>query len=30
MSAHASPRTTKLYDPTRDPITLDEVKKIVI
>ncbi len=30
MAAHASPRTTKLYDRTSDQITLDEVEKIVI
>jgi hypothetical protein len=30
MAAHASPRTTKLYDRTSDHITLDEVLKIVI
>lgn len=30
MAAHASPRTTKLYDRTNDQITLDEVEKIVI
>ena len=30
MANHESPRTTKLYDRTRDPITLDEVEKIVI
>jgi site-specific recombinase XerD len=28
MAAHASPRTTKLYDRTSDQITLDEVEKI--
>jgi site-specific recombinase XerD len=28
MAAHASPRTTKLYDRTNDQITLDEVEKI--
>jgi site-specific recombinase XerD len=30
MAAHASPRTTKLYDRTSDQITLDEVEKNVI
>ncbi len=30
MAAHASPRTTKLYDRTNDQITLDEVEKIVL
>ena len=30
MAAHESPRTTKLYDRTRDEITLDEVERIVI
>lgn len=28
MAAHASPRTTKLYDRTNDQITLDEVERI--
>jgi hypothetical protein len=28
FSAHASPRTTKLYDRTNDQISLDEVEKI--
>ena len=28
MAAHASPRTTKLYDRTKDQITLDEVERI--
>ena len=28
MAAHASPRTTKLYDRTSDQISLDEVEKI--
>ncbi len=28
MAAHASPRTTKLYDRANDQITLDEVEKI--
>jgi site-specific recombinase XerD len=28
MAAHASPRTTKLYDRTNDQISLDEVEKI--
>lgn len=30
IAAHASPRTTKLYDRTSDEITLDEIEKIVI
>lgn len=30
MAAHASPRTTKLYDRTGDQITLDEVERIAI
>jgi integrase/recombinase XerD len=30
MAAHASPRTTKLYDRTGDEITLDEVERITI
>jgi site-specific recombinase XerD len=30
MANHESPRTTKLYDRTRDQITLDEVEKIAI
>jgi integrase len=30
MAAHASPRTTKLYDRTDDRITLDEVERILI
>ncbi len=30
IAAHASPRTTKLYDRTGDEITLDEVERIVI
>jgi hypothetical protein len=30
MAAHTSPRTTKLYDPTGDEITLDEVERIAI
>jgi len=30
MAAHASPRTTKLYDRTGEEVTLDEVEKIVI
>ncbi len=28
MAAHASPRTTKLYDRTNDQVTLDEVERI--
>lgn len=30
IAAHASPRTTKLYDRTSDEITLDEIEKIQI
>ena len=30
IAAHESPRTTKLYDRTRDEITLDEVERIFI
>ena len=30
MAAHESPRTTKLYDPTGDEITLEEVERIRI
>jgi integrase len=30
IAAHASPRTTKLYDRTGDAITLDEVERILI
>jgi len=30
MAAHASPRTTKLYDRTADRITLDEVERILV
>jgi site-specific recombinase XerD len=30
MAAHESPRTTKLYDRTKERLTLDEVEKIVI
>ena len=30
MAARESPRTTKLYDRTRDEITLDEVERIEI
>ncbi len=30
MAAHASPRTTKLYDRTNDQVTLDEVEKITL
>jgi site-specific recombinase XerD len=29
MAAHESPRTTKLYDRTNDPVTLDEVERVV-
>jgi hypothetical protein len=30
MPAHASPRTTKLYDRRGDAITLDEIERITI
>ena len=30
IAAHESPRTTKLYDRTRDEITLDEIERILI
>ena len=30
MATHESPKTTKLYDRTRDQITLDEVERIAI
>ncbi|MGC3971634.1 MAG: tyrosine-type recombinase/integrase [Pirellulales bacterium] len=30
IAAHESPRTTKLYDRTRDEITLDEIERIVL
>jgi integrase len=30
IAAHESPRTTKLYDPTSDDISLDEIERIVI
>ena len=30
IAAHESPRTTKLYDRTRDEISLDEIERIVI
>jgi integrase len=30
IAAHASPRTTKLYDRTGDVLTLDEIEKIAI
>jgi hypothetical protein len=30
ITAHQSPRTTKLYDRTSDEITLDEVEHIAI
>jgi site-specific recombinase XerD len=29
IAAHESPRTTKLYDRTRDALTLDEIEKII-
>ncbi len=28
MAAHESPRTTKLYDRTKDEVTLDEIERI--
>ena len=30
IAAHASPRTTKLYDRTSDVLTLEEIEKIGI
>ena len=30
IAAHESPRTTKLYDRTEDPVTLDEIERIAI
>lgn len=30
IAAHASPKTTKLYDRTSDAISLDEIERIVI
>ena len=30
MAAHSSPRITKLYDRTKDEVTLDEVERIVL
>ncbi len=30
IAAHESPRTTKLYDRTRDEVSLDEIEKIII
>ena len=30
IAAHASPRTTKLYDRTRDEVSLDEIERILI
>lgn len=30
IAAHESPRTTKLYDRTKDEISLDEVERILI
>lgn len=30
IAAHSSPRTTKLYDRTKDEITLDEIERILI
>jgi hypothetical protein len=29
QAGHVSPRTTKLYDRCDDPITLDEVQRVV-
>jgi hypothetical protein len=28
MAAHESPRTTKLYDRTKEHLTLDEIERI--
>ena len=30
MAAHASPRTTKLYDRSADRITQDEVERVLV
>jgi integrase len=30
IAAHASPRTTKLYDRTSDTLTLEEIERIVL
>jgi len=30
IAAHASPRTTKLYDRTSDVLTLEEIERIVL
>ena len=30
MAAHESPRTTKLYDRTKDEVTLDEVERSML
>jgi len=30
MAAHSSPRTTKLYDRTRDEVSLDEIERIML
>ena len=30
MAAHSSPGTTKLYDRTKDEVTLDEVERIML
>ena len=30
MAAHESPRTTKLYDRSKDEVTLDEVERIML
>ena len=30
IAGHASPKTTKLYDRTADPVTVDEIERIVI
>ena len=30
IAAHASPKTTKLYDRTSDRVTVDEIERVVI
>ena len=30
MAVHESPRTTKLYDRTKDEVTLDELERISV
>jgi hypothetical protein len=30
IANHESPRTTKLYDRTNDPVSLDEIERILI